>query len=424
MAYDHPSAAEARLGCVSRALYECFVGTAPLGVVSEVSEPGACCSACEGEPRCVAYNHKLYTRSCELFDAEPRVAFDDDSGCSAGSPPRLAVSAAPTEEAASTSSSSGGDAALPNLVFLVVESTDGRTWSEGYADSAIPLPNIRKLQSRGYEFRRHYSNAPVCCPSRATFWSGRHAHHISHSHNGLEVTGAWNNYEGLPFDYAARLDQTLARRGYSVKVSGKTDWAAGGHSETVWLAAWTMYALFPYDVNATGGWRDETICGEDAVVEPGGGPGGEDSLFHGDWGITRDTTAWIEAQNADTPWFAFSGMSIVHPSYRTTAFWYDQIRRDKVDVPAWSQTKKTRHQSLFSSLRCQLSTRDERGSLSFLFRKRARTPCSLSAARFRGRRKKTREAISVRSIAGVSCPQRRSLRLRTRCACVGRRVCV
>jgi hypothetical protein len=30
-------------------------------------------------------------------------------------------------------------------------------------------------------------------------------------HNGLHVAGVWNNYEGLPDDYADRLDQLLAR---------------------------------------------------------------------------------------------------------------------------------------------------------------------------------------------------------------------
>ena len=75
----------------------------------------------------------------------------------------------------------------------------------------------------GIEFRKHYANAPVCCPSRATFWSGRHASNIPHEHNGIEVGGAWNNYEGLPDNYTDRIDQVLTRTtGYNVKVNGKT----------------------------------------------------------------------------------------------------------------------------------------------------------------------------------------------------------
>ena len=72
------------------------------------------------------------------------------------------------------------DAFRPKIAFLVVESTDGRTWSPGYQDDVIPLPNLRKLQAGGTRFERHYANTPVCCPSRATLWSGRHAHNLPH----------------------------------------------------------------------------------------------------------------------------------------------------------------------------------------------------------------------------------------------------
>jgi hypothetical protein len=39
----------------------------------------------------------------------------------------------------------------------------------------------------------------VCCPSRASTWSGRQIHHIPHTQIGpntnLKVGGAWNNHE-------------------------------------------------------------------------------------------------------------------------------------------------------------------------------------------------------------------------------------
>ena len=37
----------------------------------------------------------------------------------------------------------------PNIVFLVVESTDGRAWSRDYQDGAAELPNIKALQNMG-----------------------------------------------------------------------------------------------------------------------------------------------------------------------------------------------------------------------------------------------------------------------------------
>ena len=145
----------------------------------------------------------------------------------------------------------------PNVVFLVVESTDGRTWQRGYQNSVIPLPNIGALGDQGVAFHRHYSNAPVCCPSRATFWSGRHAHKIPHkSHlpnSSLPVGGAWNNYEGLPSGFKDKMSDVLTEHGYDVKILGKTDWGTGGHTLNVRLNSWTMYTRFPYNISATTG---------------------------------------------------------------------------------------------------------------------------------------------------------------------------
>lgn len=222
----------------------------------------------------------------------------------------------------------------PNIVFLVVESTDGRTWTPGYQNDAIPLPNIRALQANGTQFRRHYSNAPVCCPSRATFWSGRHASNIPHEHNGVRVDGVWNNYEGLPDNFTDRMDQVLEREGYRVKMSGKLDYSTGSHSENVYLNAWTMNVRFPYNVNASGGWRDETICSSNATVEDS-----DVKERHADWKVVHETTKWIERtvanESSSTPFFAYQGMNIVHPPYVTNRYWSEKIDRSLVEVPTW-----------------------------------------------------------------------------------------
>ena len=82
------------------------------------------------------------------------------------------------------------------------------------------MPSIRRMQAEGIYFQRHYSNAPVCCPSRATFWSGRHASNILHKHGNITVGGVYNNYEGLPANFTNRIDQVLAREDYDVKMTG------------------------------------------------------------------------------------------------------------------------------------------------------------------------------------------------------------
>jgi len=224
----------------------------------------------------------------------------------------------------------------PNIVFLVVESTDGRTWTPGYSNSVLELPAIRSLQQRGATFTRHYSNAPVCCPSRASFWSGRHAHNIPHNNSGIPVRGVWNNFEGLPDHFDNRIDQVLARAGYSTRMSGKSDWSTGSHSENVRLQAWTMYTRFSYDVNASGGWNGEDWYGSGiGCSDEGGVSSGNASVHEDDWVALRGTTRWIREQPLKRPWFAYQGMLIVHPPYNTNERWFASIDPDKVSVPAW-----------------------------------------------------------------------------------------
>ena len=227
----------------------------------------------------------------------------------------------------------------PNIVFLVVESTDGRTWQRGYQDDVIPLPNIRALQEHGVAFHRHYSNAPVCCPSRATFWSGRHAHKIPHTSrvpgSGLPVDGAWNNFEGLPPGFDDKMSDVLARHGYSTAIFGKRDWTAGAHTLNVQLNSWTMYTQFPYSIDRTGGWADETMCQGNGSVRAGGGPRGKPNSAHEeDWKQVAEGVQWI-ADNATAPFFVYQGMNIVHPPYLTNEYWYDKIDESKVRVPRW-----------------------------------------------------------------------------------------
>lgn len=79
------------------------------------------------------------------------------------------------------------------------------------------------------------------------------------------------DYEGLPVNYTERIDQVLPLlTDYQVKVSGKTDWSTGGHSENVRLDAWTMYAEWPYDIPAMGGWNEENGCTDPGTVRPFG----------------------------------------------------------------------------------------------------------------------------------------------------------
>ena len=85
----------------------------------------------------------------------------------------------------------GAAAARPNIVFLIDESTDGRTYRPDV--EYMHLTNIRKLTSepQTVQFDGHYVSAPVCACSRASIWSGRYPHNIPHdqARTGLPVKG-------------------------------------------------------------------------------------------------------------------------------------------------------------------------------------------------------------------------------------------
>jgi len=331
----------------------------------ESAQPAICCQLCNNDTACRAWTHghRGNNSFCDLFQNQGSTLSNKTSGCVSG------VRSAPIPTPNPSS---------PNIVFLVVESTDGRTWQKGYQNDVLELPNIRELQRGGVSFQRHYANAPVCCPSRATFWSGRHAHKIPHYSNipksNLTVGGAWNNFEGLPQNYSDRIDQVLSRANYNVLISGKTDWSTGGHSENVRLNSWTMYTRMPYDIPKTGGWADETEdCIGNGTVRKGGGYGGVDSAHEGDWSTLKSSVSWLKSKAVQDPrpFFLFQGMNIVHPPYSTNEFWYNKIDPTKIDVPKWADLEDMHPCDLQSSMlkRC-LPSNDTVGSIEDPYRRR------------------------------------------------------
>lgn len=227
----------------------------------------------------------------------------------------------------------------PNFVFLLAESTDGRLFRP---DSPVPLPNIRALQaSGGVLFDSTYANAPVCCPSRSSFLSGRYPHKLNHTHNGVDVRGVWNNYEGLPVNYNATLFDLLRDAGgYALHLGGKTDWTVGGHSESCFLEAFTHNVPFPFNVSADGGWNQEGgVCAscttQRECVSPGGTGGPAGSTYPGDWDGVQAGAAFI-AQSAASgvPFMAYQGFNIMHPPYATNDYWWDAVTGN-VTLPTW-----------------------------------------------------------------------------------------
>ena len=78
------------------------------------------------------------------------------------------VSAAAAATAAAPLAGDKSKSSPPNIMWMHVESTDGRLYND---DSPVPIPHIRSVQKRGVNFVNFYANVPICCPSRASVWS-------------------------------------------------------------------------------------------------------------------------------------------------------------------------------------------------------------------------------------------------------------
>lgn len=98
----------------------------------------------------------------------------------------------------------------PNILFIMADQLRA-DYLGCNGHPTIKTPNIDKLAQRGVNFSRTYSQAPVCGPSRTSFYTGRYA--FSH--------GA--SYNNVPLKLSEQgLGDYLRPEGYRVAVVGKT----------------------------------------------------------------------------------------------------------------------------------------------------------------------------------------------------------
>src|SRR3712207_6432541 len=98
--------------------------------------------------------------------------------------------------------------AAPNVVLIL---TDDQRW-----DTLWAMPTVqRELVGRGVTFQNAFAVNPLCCPSRASFLTGRYSH----------SNGVYSNvppYGGVSwFDHTSTIATSLAAAGYRTAYIGK-----------------------------------------------------------------------------------------------------------------------------------------------------------------------------------------------------------
>lgn len=108
--------------------------------------------------------------------------------------------------------------AAPNLVVVMADDLDETTLAEAL-DLGV-LPHIDDvLRAGGLHFSESFVSNPLCCPSRASFLTGRYAH----NHGVLNITYDAANPQGTfaAFDDREHLGTWLQRAGYRTGLIGK-----------------------------------------------------------------------------------------------------------------------------------------------------------------------------------------------------------
>ncbi|MGC9350055.1 MAG: sulfatase-like hydrolase/transferase [Anaerolineae bacterium] len=203
----------------------------------------------------------------------------------------------------------------PNLILIECDSMDGR-WMGcmNHPAMARATPNLDALAERGVLFRNTYTNNPVCCPSRASMFSGLYTHHCE----------GWNNYKGLePGEptFLTRLDEA----GYRTQTFGKTDYLSGHHTIRARVSPWTRSAFIP---------RNEYRMEGPEIID------GEVKRVHEyDWKTVDRGVSWLEeaATDPETPFTLYLGLNAPHPAFRTSSYWLDKVDEAGITVPPEDQ---------------------------------------------------------------------------------------
>jgi arylsulfatase K len=199
-----------------------------------------------------------------------------------------------------------------NIIFIHCDSMDGRVM--GCMDHPAMVratPNLDALADRGVLFRNTYCNSPVCCPSRASMWSGQFTHNCE----------GWNNHKGLE-EGTPTFKTKLDEAGYKTVTFGKTDYLSGYHSIRSRVTSWA---------GASNVHRPTIRIGPPKVTDD------DDPRIHkGDWNNIDKSIEWIKEtieSDEEKPFMLYLGIHTPHPSFYTSQRYMDMIEESGITIP-------------------------------------------------------------------------------------------
>ncbi|TZF81331.1 sulfatase [Pedobacter sp. BS3] len=211
----------------------------------------------------------------------------------------------------------GVPSSRPNVLFIVTD--DMNDWSLLKNYPVLKTPAIDKLASQSYYFYNASCAAPVCIPSRASFFSGMYPYH----------TGAYLNNKQTWFKGILQQTETLPE---TFKKSGYTTWAAG--------------KTFHVEVNND---REKQMF-DNTAPKGGFGPYAAAPFWYGKshWFSIKPWTGpdsdFPDVRNADSaitflkqkhakPFFMYYGLWRPHTPYTAPKRFYDLYKDEDITLP-------------------------------------------------------------------------------------------
>lgn len=198
----------------------------------------------------------------------------------------------------------------PNIIFIQSDSMDGRRMGNmGHPALKKATLNMDRLASKGTKFSNAYSNNPICCPCRASMWSGLQTYNCE----------GWNNYKGLE-----KGDQTFATalqdNNYTFQTFGKTDYVSGNHTIRARVSPW---------ISSAGIMCTNYNMGPPIIIEEQ-----KKRVHEHDWNTIDKSKEWLDEHCNDTaPFMLYIGTNVPHPQFVTSRYYLNMLNLDEIKIP-------------------------------------------------------------------------------------------
>ncbi|HSW30301.1 MAG TPA: sulfatase-like hydrolase/transferase [Longimicrobiales bacterium] len=201
---------------------------------------------------------------------------------------RLALLAGAAGLTSCADGSRGGEATRsrrPNMVFVLL---DDARYDDLVGHPFADLPNLGRIAREGASFRRAFTSAPLCSPSRAIFLTGQYA-----LRNGITD----NSERGERSHQIVTFPKLLHDAGYHTGFFGKWHMSGVDDSPRPGFDRWVSFVgqgvYFDPDMNIDG--------------QPAKGAGYMTDI------LTDHAVSFIEGAPAEQPFLAFVAQKAVHP---------------------------------------------------------------------------------------------------------------